>query len=165
MSAVQQSENIKQFKSNKVEKFDNLNHHLDFLLHAASRHVTRIFKTHLEQYDLTYTQYLVFLVLDSEIPSSVDKIGEQLYLDSGTLTPLLKRLEAKNYLRRIRALEDERKLDISLTDSGKNLRLKLLNLSSDLYEQLSLGSSLQTINMLLSKLIALFQSNAGKKHE
>jgi MarR family transcriptional regulator, organic hydroperoxide resistance regulator len=162
MSLLYKSDNVEQFKGKQVEKPELLNHHLDFLLHAASRHVTRIFKSHLEEHDLTYTQYLVFLVLNPDVPSSVEEIGEKLYLDSGTLTPLLKRLEAKNFLRRVRALEDERKLDISLTDAGKILQLKLLNLSNDIYEQLSLGSSLQAINMLLSKLISLFQRNTVK---
>lgn len=162
MSLLYKSDNVEQFQRKQVEKPEFLNHHLDFLLHAASRHVTRIFKSHLEEYDLTYTQYLVFLVLNPDTPSSVEEIGEKLYLDSGTLTPLLKRLEAKNFLRRIRALEDERKLDISLTDAGKMLRLKLLNVSNGIYEQLSLGPSLQTINMLLSKLISLFQHNTAK---
>jgi DNA-binding MarR family transcriptional regulator len=162
MSPLHKSENVDQSKGKQVEKSDFLNQRLDFLLHAASRHVTRIFKSHLEEYDLTYTQYLVFLALNTESPSSVEEIGEKLYLDSGTLTPLLKRLEAKNFIRRIRALEDERKLDISLTDSGKKLRLILFNLSNEIYEQLSLGPSLQTINMLLSKLISIFQHNAAK---
>lgn len=162
MPTLHKSGNIYQLKERQIKQQTIVNHRLDFLLHAASRHITRIFKTHLDKHDLTYTQYLVFLVLDPELPSSVEEIGEKLYLDSGTLTPLLKRLETKNYLKRVRALEDERKLDISLTDAGKHLQLKLLDLSNKIYEELSLGSSIETINALLSKLISLFQHNTAK---
>ncbi len=151
------TESEKDIHSNEI-----VTENLDFLLHAASRHMTRLFKTHLDEFDLTYTQYLVLIHLKMDYPLSVDKIGEKLHLDSGTLTPLLKRLEAKNYIHRHRSSQDERRLEVVLTKSGKSLQTKLFDLNHKIYESLALGSSVEMINKLLGKLIHLFQGNTAK---
>jgi DNA-binding MarR family transcriptional regulator len=93
-----------------------------FALYAASRAVTAVYRPLLERIGLTYTQYLVMLWLWRNGDSGVKEIGNALQLDSGTLTPLLKRLEALGHIRRRRRSDDERAVTISLTDVGTALR-------------------------------------------
>jgi len=95
-----------------------------FPLYAASRKITQQYAKYLTPLDLTYPQYLVLLVLWEEGTLMVNAIGERLYLDSGTLTPLLKRMETKELLTRIRCKEDERVMWITLTEKGKQLEEK-----------------------------------------
>lgn len=97
-----------------------------FALYSASLTMTKIYKPLLARFDLTYPQYLVLLVLWEQDQRSVSELGERLYLDSGTLTPLLKRLEALDYVSRQRDSEDERRVIVSLTPGGKSLRKKTL---------------------------------------
>lgn len=97
---------------------------LCFSLYAASRAVTAAYAPLLEPLGLTYPQYLAMLVLWEEDGRSVKAIGEALALDSGTLTPLLKRLEAQGLVRRARSTVDERVVEIHLTAEGKKLKLK-----------------------------------------
>ena len=102
--------------------------HLDnqvcFALHAASRAMTRTYGPLLEPLGLTYPQYVVLLVLWEQDDVSVTEIGERLSLDSGTLTPLLKRMEANGLLTRTRSARDERQVDVRLTAHGKRLRAR-----------------------------------------
>ncbi|SDL08370.1 DNA-binding transcriptional regulator, MarR family [Catalinimonas alkaloidigena] len=102
----------------------NLDHQVCFPLYVLSRQITAQYRPLLDELDLTYPQYLVFLVLWEQKSLSVKALGDRLYLDSGTLTPLLKRLEQKGLLRRHRAAHDERVVEISLTDEGIALRKK-----------------------------------------
>jgi len=99
-----------------------LDDQLCFPIYALSRQFTAMYRPFLDQLDLTYPQYLVMLVLWENDQLSIKEIGERLLLDSGTLTPLLKRLEQKNYLSRTRSEEDERSVHITLTGQGKTLR-------------------------------------------
>lgn len=93
-----------------------------FALYGALQAMTRAYRPHLEPFGLTYPQYLVLLVLWERSGLSVKAIGERLDLDSGTLTPLLKRLEAAGYVRRSRDRDDERVVRIDLTPAGHALR-------------------------------------------
>lgn len=93
-----------------------------FLLYAASRAVTRLYQPLLARLDLTYPQYLVMVVLWEVGDASVKQLGERLMLDSGTLTPLLKRLEGQGYLSRRRDPEDERVVRLALTPAGQALQ-------------------------------------------
>ena len=99
-----------------------LENQLCFPLYAASREIIKHYRPHLEALDLTYTQYITMMVLWAEKEISVKQLGQRLYLDSGTLTPLLKNLEAKGYLRRERSKADERVLMVELTDQGRALQ-------------------------------------------
>lgn len=101
-----------------------LENQLCFPLYACSRAIIKAYNPFLRRLDLTYTQYLVMLVLWTEKRINVKKLGEYLHLDSGTLTPLLKKMEAKNLLRRERSVEDERILLVSITEAGAALREK-----------------------------------------
>lgn len=99
-----------------------LDNQLCFVIYACSREMTRLYRPLLEELGLTYPQYLVMLVLWEEQETTVKQLGERLFLDSGTLTPLLKRLEATGLLTRERSREDERLLMIRLTDQGRELK-------------------------------------------
>lgn len=109
------------YKNNDPDllKLDN---QLCFAIYACSREIIKLYRPHLEALGLTYTQYITMLVL-WETPSITAKdLGERLYLDSGTLTPLLKKLEGMGLVKRNRGIEDERSLIVSLTPKGERLK-------------------------------------------
>lgn len=95
---------------------------LCFPLYACAKEVVRMYKPFLDEIGLTYTQYIALMVLWEYEKISVKELGEFLYLDSGTLTPVLKKLEQKGYIHRCRSAEDERVLLISLTEAGIALK-------------------------------------------
>jgi len=99
-----------------------LDNQLCFALYSASLAMTKLYKPLLDELGLTYPQYLAMLALWESDGLSVSELGQRLHLDSGTLTPLLKRLEAAGLIARIRAVEDERRVHISLTAAGRKLR-------------------------------------------
>lgn len=101
-----------------------LDNQLCFALYSASLAMTKVYKPLLEELGLTYPQYLAMLVLWERDGLMVSELGDKLTLDSGTLTPLLKRLEASGYVSRIRAVEDERRVYITLTSSGRKLKTR-----------------------------------------
>jgi len=101
-----------------------LKNQLCFPLYAASREVIKIYKPLLDDVGLTYTQYITMMALWEHKSLSVKEIGTQLYLDSGTLTPLLKKLEADGFIKRTRSTSDERSVIINLTEKGEELKTK-----------------------------------------
>lgn len=101
-----------------------LKNQLCFPLYAAAKEVVRKYKPYLDELDLTYTQYITMMVLWENESMNVKELGSMLYLDSGTLTPLLKKLEAKGYITRTRCKEDERNLIIEITEAGEQLKEK-----------------------------------------
>lgn len=101
-----------------------LENQLCFPLYAAARQVVSLYTPHLKELGLTYTQYIVFLVLWEKDGIPVGELGRRLYLDNGTLTPLLKKLESAGYVTRSRAADDERVVVVSLTDDGRALKEK-----------------------------------------
>lgn len=112
----------KNYDSLKIEN------QLCFPLYACSREIIKLYKPLLDQLDLTYTQYISMLVMWDKKSLNVKTMGDILYLDSGTLTPLLKKLESKGLVRRQRSSEDERNLIISITEKGMALREKALTI-------------------------------------
>lgn len=108
------------------KKYDvlKLENQLCFPLYACAKEIVRRYKPYLDELDLTYTQYITMLVLWEKSKMNVKELGDCLYLDSGTLTPVLKKLEAKKYITRERSKEDERNLMITITPKGKKLREK-----------------------------------------
>ena len=102
----------------------DLNNQLCFPLYAASRKIVNAYTPYLKELDLTYTEYLVFLVLWEKDNIKVGDICDRLFLDNGTITPLLKKLENKKLIERTRSKEDERKVTISLTQKGIELEDK-----------------------------------------
>ena len=105
---------------------------LCFAVYSTSHAFTRAYRVLLEPLGLTYPQYLVLLALWERDRMRVKEIGAQLYLDSGTLTPLLKRLEASGYVRRMRDPTDERQVTIMLTPAGQALERKAESIPADL---------------------------------
>ena len=99
-----------------------LDNQLCFALYSASLAMTKLYKPLLADLGLTYPQYLAMLVLWERDGLMVSQLGERLFLDSGTLTPLLKRLETAGLIARIRALDDERRVHITLTPAGRKLK-------------------------------------------
>ncbi|MGY1651242.1 MarR family winged helix-turn-helix transcriptional regulator [Geodermatophilus sp. SYSU D01119] len=130
-----------------------LDDQLCFALYAASRAMTARYRPMLEELGLTYPQYLVMMLLWEEDQQTVGQLGHRLALDSGTLSPLLKRLTAAGLVTRHRRVEDERSVAIALTDAGRALRDRAYAISQDMICALSLGveefSDLkQTLNVL-----------------
>ena len=110
-----------------------LENQICFPLYSAANALIRAYKPFLDQLDITYSQYLVMLVLWQHRAVTVKELGQQLGLDSGTLTPLLKRLESKGLVLRKRSTKDERARIISLTRQGKSLEQKAANIPRDLF--------------------------------
>ena len=101
-----------------------LENQLCFPLYVCSKEVIKKYKPLLDKLDLTYTQYITMMVLWEQGSINVKTLGDMLFLDSGTLTPLLKKLESKGYITRNRDTSDERNLIISITSDGKKLKDK-----------------------------------------
>lgn len=99
-----------------------LENQMCFPLYAAAREVTKLYRPYLDVLNLTYTQYITMMVLWECGECSVKALGDKLYLDSGTLTPVLKNMESKGFVRRVRSREDERMLIVTLTDEGRALK-------------------------------------------
>lgn len=109
-----------------------LENQLCFPLYACAREVVKKYKPFLDEIGLTYTQYIAMMVLWENKSINVKSLGECLYLDSGTLTPLLKKLEAQGLVTRARSVEDERNLIVTLTDKGQALKQKALNIPEEI---------------------------------
>lgn len=99
---------------------------LCFALYSASRAFTKLYRESLKKFQLTYPQYIALLALWEEDGLSVSTLGDKLNLDSGTLTPMLKRMESQGLLDRLRSSEDERHVTIHLTDKAKKIRPEVL---------------------------------------
>ena len=128
---------------------------LCFPLYACSREVIKQYKPYLDKMDLTYTQYVVMLALWEEKEMTVKALGDRLYLDSGTLTPLLKKLEAKGYITRTRSRKDERNLLVGVTESGAALREVAMEMPRAIREHTELSrEETETLYRLLYKILA-----------
>ena len=131
-----------------------LKNQLCFPLYACSRNVIREYKPYLDRLDLTYTQYIAMLVLWEKGSLTVKELGEELYLDSGTLTPLLKKLEAKGLITRKRSTEDERNLILTLTKAGLHMRDDALEIPQELAKKVPLDAEeIRTLYRLLHQIL------------
>lgn len=130
-----------------------LSNQLCFPLYALSKEIINQYRPFLEALDLTYPQYLVMLVLWENDGLTVGQIGEKVSLDSGTLTPLLKRLELKGIISRHRSIEDERVVLISLTDHGKVLKSKACTIPQQMHEKINLTEEeIQVLKSIICKI-------------
>ena len=116
------------------KKYDplKLSNQLCFPLYVAAKEVVKAYKPYLDKLDLTYTQYITMMVMWEHKELRVKDVGEYLYLDSGTLTPLIKRLEDKGYVTRRRPETDERDLIVTITDKGEALKEKAIHVPQKL---------------------------------
>ncbi len=137
-----------------------LDNQVCFAVYAASRAMTLAYRPLLEKLGLTYPQYLVMLVLWERDGITVGDLGARLYLDSGTLTPLLKRLEAAGLVTRARRKGDEREVEIGLTHSGKALKRKAASVPGDILCKADGASvDLGELRSDLKKVIAALQAS------
>ena len=115
-------------------KYDSLSlkNQLCFPIYLCSKEIIRRYTPMLDELDLTYTQYITMMYLWENNKSNVKDISKALFLDSGTLTPLLKKLEQKGYVKRERSLKDERNLDVTITKKGLDLRDKALSVPKNM---------------------------------
>ena len=131
-----------------------LENQLCFPLYAAAKDVVNRYKPLLSKIDLTYTQYIVMMVLWEYKSVGVKELGERLYLDSGTLTPLLKRLEGKGFVRRARSSKDERTVDITVTEAGEKLKEKAAKIPLEMAKRMPLSpEEAKALYTLLYKLL------------
>ena len=137
-----------------------LNRQVCFALYSASKAATAVYRPMLDELGLTYPQYLVMLVLWEDQPRSVRELGEELGLDSGTLSPLLKRLEALELVERRRSAEDERRVEVFLTDSGAALSAKSSAIPQQLADAAGLSAAeLDQLRETLGRLTAALHSS------
>ena len=135
-----------------------LENQLCFPLYAAAREVVKRYTPYLQALDLTYTQYVVLMVLWESREVTAHALGERLYLDSGTLTPVLKSLENKGLVTRKRDPQDERRLKVSLTKAGEALKAQAAEVPKKMGACIGLSASdAQTLYTLLYRLLASFE--------
>ncbi|MDR0947314.1 MAG: MarR family transcriptional regulator [Ruminococcus sp.] len=137
-----------------------LENQLCFPLYAASKEVIRHYKNVLGDLDMTYTQYIAMLILWEKKSVTVNELGSFLYLDSGTLTPMLKKMESKKLITRTRSEMDERKVKVEITEFGQSLKAK----AESIPEKMSICMKLtkeegETLYKLLYKLINTLQND------
>jgi DNA-binding MarR family transcriptional regulator len=136
-----------------------LDNQLCFALHSASLAMTKVYKPHLDKLGVTYPQYLVLLVLWERDGLTVSEIGERLYLDSGTLTPLLKRLEAQGLVDRSRDPKDERRVVIRLTGRARALKKEAAGIPACILG--ATGCDVQELVRLVGEIKAMRDKLAG----
>ncbi|MBY0299533.1 MAG: MarR family transcriptional regulator [Methylobacterium sp.] len=138
-----------------------LDNQLCYALYAASHRMTKCYRPLLERLGLTYPQYLVLIVLWENDGLTVSEIGRRLRLDSGTLTPVLKRLEGAGFVRRTRRQEDEREVEISLTPEGKALQEEAVEVRREVVRQLKMSEAeIAELRTRLDDLIVTLGSEA-----
>jgi len=134
-----------------------LENQLCFPLYAAAKGIVNRYKPFLDEIDLTYTQYIAMMVLWEHKSVGVKELGKHLYLDSGTLTPLLKRLESKGFVRRARSSQDERAVTITITGAGEELKEKARAIPGKIGKCMPLSQEgAETLYALLYKLLGNF---------
>ncbi len=137
-----------------------LEQQLCFDVYAASRAINKAYRPLLEALGLTYPQYLVMLVLWQHEAQTVKQLGTQLQLDSGTLSPLLKRLESAGFLQRQRRASDEREVEIQLTEAGRALRHQASNVPASIFQAIGLtGPEYVQLKQLLRQVMASIEAN------
>lgn len=137
-------------------KYDaiKLENQLCFPLYACAKEVVRQYKPHLDQIDLTYTQYIIMMVMWEKSQLTVKELGQYVYLDSGTLTPVLKKLEAKGFISRSRSTDDERNVQIAITEKGNQLKEKAVEIPVQIGKCISLEEEeVKTLYGLLYKVL------------
>lgn len=141
------------------DNFDclKIRNQLCFPLYACSKEIVKRYKPYLDPIDLTYTQYITMMVVWEEKEITVKALGNKLFLDSGTLTPVLKKLEQKGYVKRSRSKDDERNLIITLTKDGEELKKKASEIPSKMGKCVSLSpDETKTLYELLYKVLGTF---------
>lgn len=135
---------------------DNL--HIDqqlcFPIYVFAKQMINMYRPFLDAIDLTYSQYLVMMVLWETKEQTVNQLGEKLKLDSGTLTPLLKRMEQKEFITRTRSTKDERVVNIAITDKGEAIKVKAKCIPEQLMEAMQVSEEdLLSLKKIITKIV------------
>ncbi len=142
-----------------------LDNQLCFSLYVCSKEIIKKYKALLDPFGLTYTGYIIMMALWEKDDVTVKELGTRLYLDSGTLTPMLKKLEAQDYIKRIRSSSDERNVYIQLTSKGRELKEEALSIPKSMICSLDLdpsyaGGLLDALHKMMKRLEASDDSAA-----
>lgn len=142
-----------------MEKYEHLKlqNQLCFPLYAFSREIIKLYKPFLDPFDLTYTQYITMLVMWEDEKVNFKDLAKKLHLDSGTLTPVLKKLESKDYISKYRNKEDDRAVTVELTEKGRNLKEDMMDIPEKLF--CSIKSDDDSLWQLKKQLDALLENN------
>ncbi|MDM5317072.1 MarR family transcriptional regulator [Fictibacillus sp. b24] len=147
--------------NNDLLKLEN---QICFKIYTAEREITKLYRDLLKELDVTYPQYLVLLLLWEKHSLTVKELGQRLFLDSGTLTPMLKRMESNGLVERKRSAEDERSVIISLTEKGETLKEKAECIPSQLVENISMKrEELTLLNKTLTSMLDLLQNQSNSE--
>ena len=111
-----------------------------FLFYVSSKEIVNKFNKHLKQYDISFPNYVVMLYIENSNPVFIKTLCDQLYLDSGTISPIIKRLEKKGLIERMRTEEDERRVKVQLTQKGSVLKEKFEQISDEVLTQFNMSS-------------------------
>lgn len=147
------------------KKYDalKLENQLCFPLYACAKEIVKKYKPLLDEIDLTYTQYITMMVLWERKEINVKELGKYLYLDSGTLTPVLKKLEQKGYVTRQRSTKDERVLNVAITPVGEALKEKAITIPTQMGGCVALEKEeAELLYKLLQKLLSSFEHTEHK---
>lgn len=143
-----------------MDKYDGLKlgNQLCFPLYVCAKEVVKRYKPFLDEIDLTYTQYITMMVFWEHKEMNVKELGAYLFLDSGTLTPVLKKLEQKGYITRKRSKEDERILNVAITDDGEKLKEKAVEIPAKIGSCVRLEpQEAQQLYQILQKMLGMFE--------
>lgn len=143
-----------------------LENQLCFSIYASSRAITKIYRPLLDKLGLTYPQYLVMLVLWESDKITLRDLGTKLYLDSGTLTPLLKRLESTGLVKRERSVDDERVLCVSITDKGINMKEQARKIPKCILEAINIDTAfLMDLKRKTDELLSHLNNSSSNQEE
>lgn len=135
-------------------KHDDLKSELCFLFYVASKEVIKKYATHLKSYDLTYTSYITLKSIQPDEVVNIKTLGNRIYLNSGTLTPLIKKLDQKGLVQKVRDEDDERNLNISLTNEGLKVQHYLHEVTEEVYKELKFeGDDMEQLISILERFI------------
>lgn len=150
--------------SNISDELLKLDNQICFPLYVASKEVVKRYKPYLDKLDITYTQYIVLLCLWEKDHVLVKDLGSRLYLDSGTLTPLLNKLENKGYINKIRGEKDGRETYICLTDLGHSLKNEAYCIPTKMSKCLNIDEKeIYTLYQLLHKILEGFKDESREE--
>lgn len=144
-----------------MNKYDclKLENQMCFPLYACAKEVVKRYKPFLDEIDLTYTQYIAMMVFWEHKEMNVKELGAYLFLDSGTLTPVLKKLEQKGYITRKRSDKDERVLNVAITEAGEALKERAVDIPAKVGGCVQLEpQEAQQLYVLLRKLLGAFEA-------
>lgn len=141
-----------------------LENQICFKIYTAEREITKLYRDLLRELNVTYPQYLVLLLLWEKNSLSVKELGQRLFLDSGTLTPMLKRMELNGLVKRKRSVQDERIVIISLTEKAEKLKEKAECIPNQLIENISMNKEeLTLLNETLTSMLDMLQNQSDQE--